>query len=164
MFVWFQTLCFLQVQYLVIPSIEQRVRRWEESYGFQAIENKVMGELIKVKSLMFHCAIRLQKPLLVHETAANEVGNGGTSSSPFLTFIFITSTPAHCLTPCFPSSADAGNADKAHESGSDDGSTDMGSFDLNLSLWACSDVFLLMVPVVYVSSRQFCDTFHQSKP
>ncbi|RVW50784.1 Increased DNA methylation 1 [Vitis vinifera] len=105
MFVWFQTLCFLQVQYLVIPSIEQRVRRWEESYGFQAIENKVMGELIKVKSLMFHCAIRLQKPLLVHETAANEVGNG-----------------------------DAGNADKAHESGSDDGSTDMGSFDLNLSL------------------------------
>eukprot|EP00261_Vitis_vinifera_P040384 XP_019081627.1 PREDICTED: increased DNA methylation 1 [Vitis vinifera] len=99
------TLCFLQVQYLVIPSIEQRVRRWEESYGFQAIENKVMGELIKVKSLMFHCAIRLQKPLLVHETAANEVGNG-----------------------------DAGNADKAHESGSDDGSTDMGSFDLNLSL------------------------------
>lgn len=106
MFVWFQILCFLQVEYLVIPSIEKRVRRWEESYGFKPIENRVMGEIIKIKSLMFHCAIRLQKPLSIQEAETNKVGNGGTSFSPLLTFHVhypFASATTHFLTPCVPS-------------------------------------------------------------
>ena len=118
----------------MIPSIQKRVKMWKQSYGFQPIQNKVMREIIKIKSLMFHGAIRLQKPLSIQEAAANEASNGGTSFLSIQTFMSIASTPAHCLTPCFPSSADAGNADMAHESGSDDGSSDASSFDLNISL------------------------------
>ncbi|CAA2938935.1 increased DNA methylation 1-like [Olea europaea subsp. europaea] len=55
---------YLNVENLIIPSIEERVRNWCERYGFGRLEESMKQEIMGWNTLMFHDSIRLQKPLL----------------------------------------------------------------------------------------------------
>ncbi|CAI9755339.1 unnamed protein product [Fraxinus pennsylvanica] len=55
---------YLNVENLIIPSIEERVRNWCDRYCFGRLEESMKQEIMGRNTLMFHDSVRLQKPLL----------------------------------------------------------------------------------------------------
>ncbi|KAF9624275.1 hypothetical protein IFM89_009183 [Coptis chinensis] len=58
------TLHFLGVEKLIIPSIEERVDKWINGYGFQPIEEALRQEMRSMNLLTFPETIMLQKNLM----------------------------------------------------------------------------------------------------
>lgn len=58
-----QALCFLKVGYLIIPSVHQKEKAWNEGYNFGHLNAEMKKEIMRYNTLMFHDSIRLQKVL-----------------------------------------------------------------------------------------------------
>lgn len=59
-----QALCYLNVQYLVIPSVSERIGSWIDKYGFESLDPTMEKQIMCHNTLMFHESIRLQKSLV----------------------------------------------------------------------------------------------------
>ncbi|CAK9184995.1 unnamed protein product [Ilex paraguariensis] len=57
-------LCYLRVENLVIPSIQERIGDWIDRYGFSPIDAILRKEIMGRNTLMFHDSARLQKTLM----------------------------------------------------------------------------------------------------
>ncbi|KAL3499677.1 hypothetical protein ACH5RR_038770 [Cinchona calisaya] len=70
-------LCYLNVEYLVIPSTSERISNWIEKYGFRLLDSTLNREIIRRNTLMFHDSIRLQKSLVSSFLAKSGRSPGG---------------------------------------------------------------------------------------
>lgn len=57
-------LCFLNVEYLIIPSVHQKEKTWTRGYNFTHLNAEMKKEIMCYNTLMFHDSIRLQKVML----------------------------------------------------------------------------------------------------
>nr|GME05882.1 increased DNA methylation 1-like [Ipomoea batatas]GME11323.1 increased DNA methylation 1-like [Ipomoea batatas]GME20302.1 increased DNA methylation 1-like [Ipomoea batatas] len=58
------TLCYLNIEKLIIPSTPEKTESWKKKYGFGVLDDETKKQLINYNTLMFHDAVRLQKILL----------------------------------------------------------------------------------------------------
>lgn len=57
-------LCFLNVEYLIIPSVHQKVKTWNAAYNFTHLNAEMKKQIMCYNTVMFHDSIRLQKVML----------------------------------------------------------------------------------------------------
>lgn len=64
------------MQKLIIPSVEERVEKWIERYGFKPIEEPLRQEMKSMNLLTFPATVMLEKTL-IPPPPPNQIANAG---------------------------------------------------------------------------------------